>query len=70
MSIACSALTSHLNWATVQQYEPWGQAGRGRAAERMDSGGQMNNTNLFVTGTLEIAYFGTWKKFLYFMTRG
>jgi len=19
-----SALTSHLNWATVQQYEPWG----------------------------------------------
>ena len=41
MSIARSALTSHLNWGTVQQYEPWGQVGRKRAAKRMDRGGQM-----------------------------
>ena len=29
ISVVLSALTSHLNWATVQQYEPWGQAGEG-----------------------------------------
>ena len=28
-SIKRSALTSHLNWATVQQQEPWWQAGDG-----------------------------------------
>jgi len=33
--------TSHLNWTTVQQYEPWGHAGNGAAAGHVNGGGQM-----------------------------
>jgi len=42
ISIVHSALTSHLNWATVQQYEPWWQAGEGRAAGRTDGSSQIS----------------------------
>jgi len=42
ISIVRSALTSHLNWVTVQQYEPWWQSGEGQAAGRTDGGGQMS----------------------------